>query len=259
VRVDFSYPTHRSGVAAVFVKPTGATAALLEYGAAAGELGPLILTLVIFLTVTGVLMWWFERSPSRNPGAAGSRSSVTSWHEGIYWAVVTMTTVGYGDKTPQTHRGRTLAVVSMLGSLVLVSLLTTNLVAHMTASRVDGQAIRTSDLVGKRLAAVANSSGAEYLDAERFAYRKFDNLLDALDALATGRTDAVVNSVGALRYLVSTRFSGSIAPPNGLLAPAYMAFALPRNSALKNTLDRALTIVTASPEWRSAEETYFGR
>ena len=258
-RVDFSYPAHRSGEAAVFAKPTGARAALYEYGAAVSELGPLILATVIFLTVTGVLMWWFERPPSKNPGKSDSRSSVLSWHEGIYWAVVTMTTVGYDDKTPQTHFGRALAVVSMLGSLVLVSLLTTNLVAHMTASKVEGIAIRTSDLTGKRLAAVSNSSGAEYLDAQRFAYQKFGNLPDALNALATGRTDAVVNSVGAVQYLVNTRFSASIAPPNGLLAPAYMAFALPKNSALKMPLDRALTIVTASPEWRSVEESYFGR
>ena len=147
----------------------------------------------------------------------------------------------------------------MLGSLVLVSLLTTNLIARMTASQVAGIAIRTSDIAGKRLAAVSDSSGAEYLDAQRFAYQKFGSLSDALDALATGRTDAVVNSIGALQYLVNTRFSGTIAPPHGLLAPAYMAFALPKNSALKMPLDRALTIVTASPEWRSVEETYFGR
>jgi ABC-type amino acid transport substrate-binding protein len=69
----------------------------------------------------------------------------------------------------------------------------------------------------------------------------------------------VVNSVGALQYLVSTRFSAAIAPPNGLLAPAYMAFALPANSGLKKPLDRALIAITASPEWRSVEETYFGR
>jgi ABC-type amino acid transport substrate-binding protein len=258
-RVDFSYPAHRSGEAAVFAKRTGASAALYEYGAAVAELGPLILATVIFLTLTGVLMWWFERSPSKNPGNPDSQSSVMSWHEGIYWAVVTMTTVGYGDKTPQTHLGRALAVVSMLGSLVLVSLLTTNLIAQMTASRVEGVATRTSDLAEKRLAAVSDSSGAEYLDAQRLAYQKFGNLPDALNALATGRTDAVVNSVGALRYLVNTRFSGSIELPHGLLAPAYMAFALPKNSDLRIPLDRALTIVTASPEWRSVEETYFGR
>jgi polar amino acid transport system substrate-binding protein len=38
-----------------------------------------------------------------------------------------------------------------------------------------------------------------------------------------------------------------------------MAFALPPNSALKKPLDRALTIVTVSAEWRAVEDTYFGR
>lgn len=254
--VDFSYPTHRSGVAAVFAKQKGAAAALSQYGAAVGDLGPLVLALVIFLTVTGVLMWWFERFLEKKPN---SQSTVTSWHEGIYWAIVTMTTVGYGDKTPQTHLGRALAVVAMVGSLVLVSLLTTSLVARITANQFEGAAIRTSDLVGKRLAAVAASSGAEYLESQRFAYEKFASLPDALDAVATGRIDAVVNSVGALQYLVNTRFSGSIAPPHGLLAPAYMAFALPKGSDLKKPLDRTLTMITASPEWRAVEETYFGQ
>jgi hypothetical protein len=58
---------------------------------------------------------------------------------------------------------------------------------------------------------------------------------------------------------VNTRFSDAIAPPRGVLAPAYMAFALPMHSALKRPLDKALTIVTGSADWRSVEETYFGR
>src|SRR5262249_9751842 len=109
------------------------------------------------------------------------------------------------------------------------------------------------------LAAVSGSSGAEYLEAQRLSFQQFTNLPDAFAALAAGKTDAVVNSVGALQYLVSARFSDSIAPPRGLRAPAYRAFALPMNSPLKKPLDRVLTVVSASPEWRAVEETYFGR
>jgi ABC-type amino acid transport substrate-binding protein len=256
-RVDFSYPTHRSGVAAVFARRTGMEASLYEYGEALADLGPLILVIVILLLVIGVTMWWFERAQANK---AESQSAVTSWHEGVYWAVVTLTTVGYGDKTPKTIVGRTLAVVWMVASLVMVSLLTTSLVARMTVSEVEGGVqTRASDLAGKRLATVAASSGAEYLDVQHLAYQKFGTLPGALAALAAGKADAVVNSIGALQYLVSTRFSGSVAPPRGLLAPAYMAFALPPNSALKKPLDRALTVITATPEWRAVEETYFGK
>jgi polar amino acid transport system substrate-binding protein len=257
-RVDFSYPTHRSGVAAVFARRTGAASAFYDYITAVEDLGVLVIVILIPLTIIGLLMWWFERPHLTKDSK--SESSVTSWHEGVYWAVVTMTTVGYGDKTPKTHMGRALAVVWMIGSLVLVSLLTTNLIARMTVSRVGGvAATRTSDLAGKRLAAVSASSGAEYLDAQRLEYRKFANLPEALNAVATGKMDAVINSVGALQYLVRTRFADTIAPPRGVLAPAYMAFALPMNSALKRPLDRALTIVSASPEWRSVEDSYFGQ
>jgi polar amino acid transport system substrate-binding protein len=76
--VDFSYPTHRSGVAAVFAKRTGAASAFYDYGAAVGELGLLILGIVILLTVIGVLMWWFERPHLNKTGKSDCESAVTS-------------------------------------------------------------------------------------------------------------------------------------------------------------------------------------
>ena len=258
-RVDFTYPAHRSGVAAVFIKKTGPMAVLYEYAEALSDLGPLLAGILVFLTVTGIVMWWFERT---KPGTTPTDSqSVTSWHDGIYWAVVTMTTVGYGDKTPKTAAGRFIAMVWMVASLVIVSLLTTALIAHITVNQVQGGVGETqlSDLSGKKLAAVDESSGAEYLDDQHFAYQKFASLTATLDALAARKVDAVVNSVGALQYQVSLRYSDSIAPPNGLLARGYIGFVLPKKSPLREALDPALVIVTSSPEWRTVEDTYFNK
>jgi ABC-type amino acid transport substrate-binding protein len=257
-RVDFSYPAHRSGVAVAFRKDTGPLSALASYGAAAAELSPLILAILAMLVVTGVVMWFLERP--RHPAAQGTESSVATLRDGIYWAVVTMTTVGYGDKTPKTNWGRMIAIFWMMGSLVLVSLLSTSMVSRLTAERVEsGADVAASDLVGKRLAAAAYSSGAEYLDGLHLQYEKLPNLQQALDSLAHGQSDAVVNSVGALRYFIAKRYANVVQMPQGLLAPAYMAVALPAGSALKKPLDRALMKITAGPEWRSAEEHFFGR
>jgi polar amino acid transport system substrate-binding protein len=147
-------------------------------------------------------MWLVERSMRPHD----HESVVDTLRDGIYWAVVTMTTVGYGDKTPKTTAGRVIAVVWMLASVALVSILSTSIVSRMTAERVvGGLRLTEADLAGKQLAAVAHSSG-EYLDESHLRYASFDDLAAALNALGRGEADAVVNSIGALQYLVSTRF-----------------------------------------------------
>ncbi len=174
-RVDFSYPAHRSGVAVAFRKESGPLSALASYGAAAAELSPLIIVILAMLVVTGLAMWFLERP--RHPAAQGAESSVVTLRDGIYWAVVTMTTVGYGDKTPKTNSGRFVAILWMMGSLVLVSLLSTSMVSRLTAERVEsGVDVASSDLVGKRLAAAAYSSGRRIPRGAASAIRKISEL-----------------------------------------------------------------------------------
>jgi len=60
-----------------------------------------VLTLVI---IFGSLMYLIE----------GGDNGFTSIPKSIYWAVVTMTTVGYGDISPKTGLGQTLAAIIMI-------------------------------------------------------------------------------------------------------------------------------------------------
>ena len=256
MRVDFSYPAHRSGVAVALRKDSGPVAAFLRYGAVVGELSPLIALTLALLLAMGVAMWIVER-PMRS---LNHDLAVASLRDGVCWAVVTMTTVGYGDKTPKTAGGRLIAILWMLVSVALISIFSTSIISKMTAERVVSS-LRFTDtgLAGKRLGAVAHSSGTEYLDERHLRYAPFDDLPAALTALERGDADAVVNSVGALQYLIAARFKGTIEAPQGVLEPAHMAVALPPGGTLKKPLDRALIEITARPEWRRIEESYFGR
>ena len=124
---------------------------------------------------------------------------------------------------------------------------------------VQGDATASVDLGARALGAVAGSSGAEYLEGLQRPYTTYKDVPAALDALASGRIGGVVNSVGALRWFVAKRYATTLDVADGLLAPAYMAFALPKGSQLRRPLDRALIKITSGPEWVAMESRFFAR
>ena len=76
--------------------------AIRRYGAIVADLSPLVAFTLALLVAIGVTMWFVER-----PNTLGrTESAVATLRDGVYWAVVTITTVGYGDKTLKTTRGR---------------------------------------------------------------------------------------------------------------------------------------------------------
>jgi voltage-gated potassium channel len=51
-------------------------------------------------------------------------SNIKNFEDGLWWAVTTVTTVGYGDRFPTTTEGRLLAVLLMLVGISLVGVIT---------------------------------------------------------------------------------------------------------------------------------------
>jgi hypothetical protein len=58
----------------------------------------------------------------------GGAFSVTEpdadWFDGVWWAMVTLTTVGYGDFSPESFLGRWVGALVMMGGIVSVAILT---------------------------------------------------------------------------------------------------------------------------------------
>ena len=63
-----------------------------------------LLTVLTLVVIIGTLLYVIE----------GEANGFTSIPVGIYWAVVTLTTVGYGDISPKTPVGQTLAALVMI-------------------------------------------------------------------------------------------------------------------------------------------------
>jgi voltage-gated potassium channel len=67
--------------------------------------------------------------------AAGS--NIHSYHDALWWAVVTVTTVGYGDRFPVSEGGRAVAVILMLVGIGLIGVLTATVASFFVAEHTD--------------------------------------------------------------------------------------------------------------------------
>jgi len=64
----------------------------------------------------------------------GEGASINSFADALWWAVVTITTVGYGDMVPVTMVGRAVAFILMLGGIAFFSGVTANVASFLVKS-----------------------------------------------------------------------------------------------------------------------------
>ncbi|MCA9510120.1 MAG: ion transporter [Myxococcales bacterium] len=81
-------------------------------------------TVLILVTILGSVMYLVE----------GADAGFTSIPRSIYWAIVTMTTVGYGDITPRTIPGQTLAAAVMILGYAIIAVPTGIVTAEIVES-----------------------------------------------------------------------------------------------------------------------------
>ena len=108
------------------------------------EARPLASVLALFLIVlvlASALMLVTERG--RQPNAFGTMP------QALWWAVVTLTTTGYGDEVPITQLGRLLGGVVMIGGIATFGLSTGILATGFAAETRRRNFIETWDLVSK--------------------------------------------------------------------------------------------------------------
>jgi voltage-gated potassium channel len=106
----------------------------------------LIATAVVFMGASGVFL--FESESNRSIGSFG---------DALWWAVVTATTVGYGDVSPVTLEGRLIAVVLMLTGIGVIGLFTATVASVFFEEEKESemaQVVAQLDLIEQKLDAL---------------------------------------------------------------------------------------------------------
>ena len=112
----------------------------------------------MIVVILGTLMYIIE----------GQQNGFDNIPKSIYWAVVTLTTVGYGDVVPLTTLGKTVAVFIMMLGYAIIAVPTGIVSSELSKSRKDKEQLKNQD---------------EILEKEEQIISKETEILEKLEAL----------------------------------------------------------------------------
>lgn len=253
-RLDFSHPFYTTGLGIA----VGAEGSMF-IGLARALFSPAFLTalasLLLILLIAGGLIWLFERRRNRDQFGG---TNVAGLGNGLWWAAVTMTTVGYGDKVPVTLGGRIVALVWMYASVIIISFFTAGIATSLTVGSLRSGISGPMDLTGASVGTVGGSTGETFARQNGADIEAFDDVQAAVRALARGDLEAVVYDKSVLKYYVEQSAADEVQLLDGEWDRQSYAIAMPEGSALREPLNQALLSILESPSWTETVERYLG-
>ena len=258
--MDFSHPYFRSGLQImVRDEPAGLLRQAHDVLArlfSSGSLRLAVSFLLVIVLVAAHLIWLAERRRNEDfhPGY------LRGLWDGIYWTLVTISTVGYGDKCPRTQTGRSVTLVLIIIGYMAYAWFTASIAAALTVNELQSIITGPNDLKGRRVATVAHSTSERFLrQLPQVRIVAVPRIEEAYGMLERGLVDAIVYDFPALRQHALSSGRGKVRIVGPVFQHELYGIAFPQGSPLREQVNRALLDMMQSGEYARIHEKWFGR
>jgi len=199
---------------------------------------------LLILGVVGMLIWIAEReeNPTQFP-----REPERGIANGMWCAIVTMSTTGYGDRTPITFWGRMVTSVWIIVSLIGATTMIAGIASTLTLSGMRTADISTAtDLARRNVAAVPGSPSEALALRYGAASVTIESPDDGYRLLKSGRVDAVVYDRPQLLYFLKEHPDRDVAISTAQYQRQGYGFALSLHAAALHEMNVALLALEES-------------
>jgi voltage-gated potassium channel len=124
-----------------------------------------ILYISLIVVVLGTIMYIIE----------GQQNGFDNIPKSIYWAVVTLTTVGYGDVVPITALGKTVAIFIMMLGYAIIAVPTGIVSSEFTRNRKNNEQLKNQDAILEKEKEII-SKETEILEKLKSLEKKIEDL-----------------------------------------------------------------------------------
>lgn len=254
--VDFSHSFFESGLQIMIpqrppVSPVSSFARIIL----SPELLKAIGVLLVVIAISAHLLWLVERK--KNPEMFPKEYLRGVW-EACWWSVVTVVTVGYGDKAPIGVAGRIIAAIWMFVGVLLVSYFTASVSSALTLQQLETSIQGLEDLNSKRVATVEGSTAAQYLSNRPIKKIEFESIEQAFASLEQSEVDAVVYDAPVLQNYAAKDGVGKVQVVGNVFERQSYGIALETNSPYREPINQALLKIAESGSYEEIYQKWFG-
>ena len=256
--LDFSHPVYETGLDILIPKVARSTLIGLIGSLFTGKKFFFIGSLFILLIIAGHIIWFVERSSNRR-STSFHRNYFPGVFEGMYWALITASTIGYGDKVPQRWIGRILAAIIILLFLPLFGFFIAQLSSDLTMQSLKSSINGPQDLRGKRVAVVEDTTSFHYMKSENAYLSLYGRVEEAIDAVLNAEADAVVYDAPNLLYYANGEGQNRVMVVGKTFEPQNYGLALAQGNPLREKINRAILKMIESDELERIKAKWFGQ
>ena len=213
------------------------------------------LILIVFILLFGAIAWHFEKKKNAEQFRPGWKGIF----DGVWWSIVTMTTVGYGDKTPKSRGGKMVALIWMFSGLLFISGLTASVASSLTVDKLSNNAKDFNEFKERKVGSVKSSSSTEFLKVNFFSdVQLYENVTEGLTDLNEQEIEAFMYDEPILKY----KIKHEKAFKNLQILPIkfdlqFYAFGLPKDrTALEQAISQKILEIIESHDWRVVLNEY---
>ncbi|MDO8571161.1 MAG: transporter substrate-binding domain-containing protein [bacterium] len=209
--------------------------------------------LFLLVIVFGHIYWFVERK-----NEAIDTRYFPGIFEAMYFTVVTAATVGYGDISPKTMRGRLTAVTIILVGIGVFGIFSAQLTSALTVQKIEYDISTVNKLHGKRVATVRGTTSVDSLKSLGAEVVSVTKIEDAYTLLDAGKVKAVVYDAPAIQNYTRTDGAGKIVTVGDMFDLQYYGVAFPEGSPLREEVNRAILKLKKNGVYDKLYKKWFG-
>lgn len=211
---------------------------------------------LFILAIVGTLLWLAERKASPEQFPADAKRGIGN---GMWLAIVTMSTTGYGDMAPVTLRGRIIAGIWMVITLIFATSMIAGIASTLTLTGLgDSTITQVEELSGRKSATVAGSPATAFVKEHKSKAVLVSSLDEALELLEDRKVDAVVYDRPQLLYFQKNNTENNIYVAKAEYDKQGYGFAFPQKSEFVYDVNLALLKLAEEGEIEEIVSEYLG-